>query len=59
MQESSTLSAAALGWSLIRCTPADLCMGETVDFIKGAIESRKEQEKDERTSNAHMGRTEP
>jgi hypothetical protein len=34
-------TAAALGWSLIRCTPADLCMTETVDFIKGAIAARE------------------
>lgn len=30
-------SAAKLGWRVLYCTPQNLCMQETVDLVKGAI----------------------
>jgi very-short-patch-repair endonuclease len=30
--------AAVLGWRVLRTTPSELCMGETVQMIKNAIE---------------------
>lgn len=34
--------AAAVGWLIIQCQPKDICMDETVQFVKDAIDSRSD-----------------
>ena len=37
-------TAAAMGWRLLYCQPKDLCMSQTVDIIREALEYEPEKE---------------
>ena len=39
-------TAAAMGWRLLYCQPKDLCMSQTVDIIREALEYEPENEKE-------------